>query len=142
MNTVSAVKLTTSVDSLPTVRQPSLAKETNSVGDLDSVVAPNKRLEEKGAADSQAVTLESAVASESQSATLESAVARMNDHIQNLQRNLQFTVDEESGKDVVTVVDSETDEVIRQIPSEEALELARRLHENEEEGFPLFRSFA
>ena len=72
-----------------------------------------------------------------QAENLQVAVSQINDYVQNLQRNLQFTVDEESGKDVVTVIDSQSEEVIRQIPSEEALELARRLATNKEEGVQL-----
>jgi len=69
-----------------------------------------------------------------QAGNLQVAVSQINDYVQNLQRNLQFTVDEASGKDVVTIIDSESKEVIRQLPSEEALELARRLAENRENG--------
>lgn len=74
---------------------------------------------------------------EKQAENLQGAVSQINDYVQNLQRNLQFTVDEVTGKDVVTVIDSESKEVIRQIPSEEALELARRLAENKEDGVQL-----
>ena len=42
-------------------------------------------------------------------------------------RNLQFTVDEDTGIDVVKVIDTETEEVIRQFPSEEVLAIARAL---------------
>ncbi len=72
-----------------------------------------------------------------QAGNLQVAVSQINDYVQNLQRNLQFTVDEESGKDVVTVIDSESKEVIRQLPSEEALVLARRLAANKDEGVHL-----
>lgn len=41
--------------------------------------------------------------------------------------NLQFTVDEETGMNVVKVVDTETKEVIRQMPSEEVLVIAKVL---------------
>ncbi len=41
-----------------------------------------------------------------------------------LDRELAFRVDEATGKTVVTVLDSETKEVIRQIPSEELVRLA------------------
>jgi len=75
--------------------------------------------------------------SEKQAEKLHVAVGQINDYVQNLQRNLQFTVDEVTGKDVVTVIDSESKEVIRQLPSEEALELARRLAENKENGVQL-----
>lgn len=42
-------------------------------------------------------------------------------------RNLQFSIDEGSGRTVVKVVDSNTKEVIRQIPSEEILAIAESL---------------
>jgi len=48
---------------------------------------------------------------------------------QQMDRNLQFHVDEGTGKTVVTVLDRETEEVIRQIPSEELLSVAQRLKE-------------
>ena len=74
--------------------------------------------------------------------SLESAVKNINDYVQNLQRSLQFTVDEISGKDVVTVLDKETDEIIRQYPSEEVLEIARRLRQDKDEAISLFNSQA
>jgi flagellar protein FlaG len=42
-------------------------------------------------------------------------------------QSLQFSIDEATGKTVVRVVDSATQEVIRQIPSEEVLAIARAL---------------
>ncbi len=63
----------------------------------------------------------------SASANLEQALQDLSGYVQNVQRNLQFDVDDASGHTVIRVVDSETDEVIRQIPSEEVLALARHL---------------
>ncbi|RJQ46666.1 MAG: flagellar protein FlaG [Gammaproteobacteria bacterium] len=59
------------------------------------------------------------------------AVSSLNDYVQNLRRDLHFTVDEDTGRTVIKVIDSETDEVIRQIPVEEALNLARYLEHNQ-----------
>jgi flagellar protein FlaG len=42
-------------------------------------------------------------------------------------RNLQFSVDQETGRTVVTVRDSSTGEIIRQIPDAEALRIAQSL---------------
>lgn len=42
-------------------------------------------------------------------------------------QNLQFSMDKSSGKTVVRVVDTSTQEVIRQIPSEEVLQMAQEL---------------
>lgn len=47
---------------------------------------------------------------------------------------LEFKVDEESGRTVITVYHPKTEEVIRQIPPEQALKLAQLLREQQEEG--------
>jgi len=48
---------------------------------------------------------------------------------QNIQRGLRFQVDDITGDTVISVVDRDTDETIRQIPPEELLTLSRRLKE-------------
>jgi flagellar protein FlaG len=63
----------------------------------------------------------------SASANLEQALQDLNGYVQTVQRNLQFDVDDTSGHTIIRVVDSKTEEVIRQIPSEEVLALARHL---------------
>jgi flagellar protein FlaG len=60
-------------------------------------------------------------------ADLEQAVSALNSKVQAVQRDLNFSIDEDSGRTIVKVVDSTTDEIIRQIPSEEVLALARNL---------------
>ncbi len=60
---------------------------------------------------------------------LQEAVASVESFTQNIRRDLKFSLDDESGKVVVKVTDSKTGEVIRQMPSEEALRLAQRLEE-------------
>lgn len=47
--------------------------------------------------------------------------------IQTFSRNLEFSVDDTTGKTVVKVLDKETGDMIRQIPSQEALDIARVL---------------
>ena len=56
---------------------------------------------------------------------IEETVSEIGDFVQNIQRNLQFTVDDNSGETIIKVTDRETDDVIRQIPSEEVLKLQR-----------------
>ena len=60
---------------------------------------------------------------------LEKAVSDINSYVQNLQRDLQFKVDTDLGRTIVSVLDSETKEVIRQIPSEDAIKRAHFLQE-------------
>ncbi|MCA3141251.1 MAG: flagellar protein FlaG [Rhodocyclaceae bacterium] len=43
--------------------------------------------------------------------------------------SLKFTVDDKTGTVVVRVVDTETDQLIRQIPSEEMLAIARNMEQ-------------
>jgi flagellar protein FlaG len=62
---------------------------------------------------------------------LEQAVAQLNDYVQNSERKLEFSMDDDSGKTVVRVYDANSDELIRQMPNEEALELAQRLSQEE-----------
>ena len=68
---------------------------------------------------------------EQQQNEVQEAVAKLNDYIQSVQRDLEFNLDDDSGRVVVTVVDRNTNETIRQIPDEMALKLARNLQSEE-----------
>ena len=46
---------------------------------------------------------------------------KLNDSMKQEQRSLQFSVDDASGRMVIKVTDTETNEVIRQIPPEQVL---------------------
>jgi flagellar protein FlaG len=60
---------------------------------------------------------------------IEAAVATIQDFAQSVSRSLNFSLEEASGRVVVKVTDSGSGDVIRQIPSEEALQLAENLSE-------------
>lgn len=60
---------------------------------------------------------------------LEEAVDSMQNSVREMQRNLSFAIDESSGRTVVEVRDASSGEVIRQLPSEQALKLAESLDE-------------
>ncbi|SOB74681.1 flagellar protein FlaG [Marinobacter sp. LV10R510-11A] len=62
---------------------------------------------------------------------LDEAVSQLNDYVQNVQRDLQFEMDNDLGQTIVRVVDQQTQEVIRQIPDELALRLAEKLQQDE-----------
>jgi flagellar protein FlaG len=47
--------------------------------------------------------------------------------VNKLAPELAFSVDEDTGRSIITLTDRNTDEVIRQIPSEEALALTRAM---------------
>lgn len=57
------------------------------------------------------------------------AVDNIQEFVQSVRRDLNFSLDDSSGRVVVKVTDSSSGDVIRQIPSEEALKLAESLSE-------------
>ncbi len=62
---------------------------------------------------------------------LSSAVDNLNEYVQTIRRELEFSIDENSGRTVIKVLDAETKEVIRQIPPEEVVSLSRNLGKQE-----------
>jgi Uncharacterized flagellar protein FlaG len=60
---------------------------------------------------------------------LKMAVQEIEKFVQSVKRNLEFSIDEPSGKVIVKVIASDSGEVIRQIPNEEVLKLANSLND-------------
>lgn len=62
---------------------------------------------------------------------IDRAVSDINAFVQKVNRELQFSLEEELplGRAVIRVIDADTDEVIREIPSKEVLAIAERLSE-------------
>jgi len=58
---------------------------------------------------------------------LREIVTQLNESVQQIQRDLLFSVDDSSGRTIVRVVNSETEEVVRQMPTEEVLRISRNL---------------
>lgn len=55
------------------------------------------------------------------------ALGEVEKAIVSVARNLQFSIDKETGKTIITVVDAVTKEVIRQIPGEEIVAIAKAI---------------
>jgi len=60
---------------------------------------------------------------------IETVVDDLNEFVQSAQRQLEFFVDKESGKTVVRVIDTDTGDTIRNIPSDEVLNMQKHLKE-------------
>lgn len=58
---------------------------------------------------------------------LEEALTKIQKAVGPVAQNLLFSIDEDTGKTVIKVVDSSTKETIRQIPSEEVLSIVKAL---------------
>ena len=109
---------------------------SNDVGTLKSVLspaaqsspaAPAGRVGQELQANGNPDALRKAEPAEQE--PLENVVSNLNQLVRDLHRELQFSVDEDSGDTVIKVIDSKTDEVLRQIPSEEVMRLRQRLEE-------------
>lgn len=62
---------------------------------------------------------------------LSELVEELSDLVQSVRRELKFSVDEDSGRTVIRVIDSVTGELVRQIPPEEVLTLVGRFREDQ-----------
>jgi len=100
--------------------RPIPANESAAVQDLARVVASSTQTSsmERDAAD-QNVSPEE----------LKRVVVQANAFIQSVQRNLEFSVDQDTHTMVMKVVDRDSGEVVRQIPPEQALSMLKQLNE-------------
>jgi flagellar protein FlaG len=58
---------------------------------------------------------------------IESVTRQIDSFLRSMNKSLQFRLDESTGRMIVSICDSETGEVIRQVPGEEALRIAQSL---------------
>jgi flagellar protein FlaG len=93
-------------------------------------------LERKSSADLQAAKVATAATEgadavkdqpEQDQQQLPEALKRINTVLQIRAPGLEFSVDDDSARAIVKVIDTNTNEVIRQMPSKEALEIAKAL---------------
>ena len=107
------------------------------MGSLDSragvgAVTPATRTNEAGTAAARqpmAETQKNESRTEPEREQVLAAVEEMQNFVAAAQHNIQFQLDDESGRMLVKVTERDSGEVIRQIPSEEAVRLAENLSE-------------
>ena len=83
-----------------------------------------------GIQSSEAAKNDASSVSGSENVTVDTAVASMNEYVQSIERDLHFSVDAELSRTVIKVIDSGSGDVIRQIPEDVFLELARNLKQD------------
>ncbi|GAA6168600.1 flagellar protein FlaG [Sessilibacter corallicola] len=97
-------------------RKTDLNAERSSANPVSSQTA-TPEIEDREADDSQPVE------------RIESVVSNLNEFAQSIRRDLSFNLQNDTGRVIVEVTDSQTGELIRKIPSEEALKIAERISE-------------
>ncbi|MBZ0333233.1 flagellar protein FlaG [Marinobacter sp. AL4B] len=125
------LKLVRSGATAPAKAMSSSQAEGGNAPDLVSPIAGNRQIQNVGVANEASKAEKLKQANDEQQQDLGQAVSQLNDFVQNVQRDLQFEVDNESGQTIVKVVDQSTQEVIRQMPNEVALRLAEKLQQDE-----------
>ena len=111
-----------------TINQAMLQSGTRPMADGGQILQPVRKAEQVTV---EAVTQpsRSEASSAGPDAPPREVMARIAESLELLSKssNLQFAVDDELGRVVIKVIDAETKEVIKQFPSEDALELAKSL---------------
>jgi len=78
----------------------------------------------------QRATLDNPVFAPAQPVTQEAvaaAVQSANAYVQSVSSSLQFSLDQDTGRTVVKMIDTQTEEVLRQFPSEEMLAISKSI---------------
>ena len=105
--------------------KPTDAKPANAMSDVGQL--RKESVDDVASSSAASVVQKQAESDENeQRAELNEALER----ISLLDRRLSFSVDESSGKSVFIIRDAQTSEVLKQFPSEEMLNVARRLEEH------------
>lgn len=105
---------------------PPLARDLSNAQKSKANAGEEARLDKKSEESAEEKLSEAKVTSLDEARKL---VDEGNKILSNVQRNLQFKVDDSTDRVVMSIVDKKTGEVIRQIPSEEVLALAQRMQE-------------
>jgi len=131
----AAIDTTKAQSQLPSQEQESShalarAKTVNKLqdGNTINVIEQSTKAQELAKLEEAEQATESDQAKESPE-EMEEVAAKLSDMMAMLRKGLTFKVDDSLGTQVVSVLDIDTGELIRQIPNEEALELAIKLHE-------------
>ncbi len=128
--TASPVKIQQRFNLDRVVSQPDMRPKTSAIEFSNSVMGKKglSKIEGQPAEEKKlASELLDAKTKEAENKELDKKIAQLNDYTQKINREIRFSVDEETDRTVIKVIDSETDEVIRQIPSEEILRIAESL---------------
>jgi flagellar protein FlaG len=111
--TVSSEKSLQVKDS-PTSLQPSVEVQADKVGTEAVTKVKDAEQQNKGLVTSE---------------QLEKVAQKLQDFVGEMNKGLEFSVDKDSGRDVIKVIDKNSGDLIKQYPTEEVLDLVAKLSE-------------
>lgn len=109
------------VESVSTLKTPELANNKDYEAEINKEQLHNDNKKDTFVDESQRIKMDESKIIQ----TIESA----NDEIQIYNRSLKFSIHEKTKEIMVKVIDTETEEVIREIPPEEILDMVAKLWE-------------
>lgn len=116
LNQITGTAQATTFSTLPTARG-SVAIDSNAPASTPPV-------ENKEVAVAKQVTAPSASVKDD---ALDKAVSDINKFLKPINSSIEFSIDQESGRTLVKVIDTDTKDVLRQFPSKEALAISQEL---------------
>jgi flagellar protein FlaG len=102
--------------------------ENSRVQQQSKVIVADKVVARQGLSENEQSVPLAKESSQPSSQQLEQAAENLNQHVQSLKRDLHFSVNEDTGETVITVVDSQSQKMIRTIPSEEFVSMSQQLN--------------
>lgn len=117
--------------------QESVVKTANLLSSSPQVQIPKQEAKVKAEADGIVILggnilpQDTHKTAEAKSIEVNDAVSKLNEYVQRTQRDLDFRLDEDSGRTVISVYDRKSEQLVRQIPDEVALEMAKKLNSEE-----------
>jgi len=108
------------------------AANTEQKSDVNSLAKTDEKKENEIAKVEQVIQQKSENVNNSQPLNgeqLEKVAQQLQDFVGELNRNLEFSVDKDSGRDVIKVFDRGTGDLLKQFPSEEVLTLVSKISE-------------
>jgi flagellar protein FlaG len=121
-----------SIDAIQTASNSPLRNQTDAVQPVRAEAAQENSVkpeEVQPVEQAQAQAQELRQDQQAERQRLEEMARNLQEFVQSFNKSLSFKVDDASGRDVITVTDKVSGELLRQIPSEEMLKLAVRLSE-------------
>jgi flagellar protein FlaG len=116
LNQITGTAQATTFSTLPAARG-SVAIDSNTPASTPPV-------ENKEVAAAKQVTAPSASVKDD---ALDKAVSDINKFLKPINSSIEFSIDQESGRTLVKVIDTDTKDVLRQFPSKEALAISQEL---------------
>jgi flagellar protein FlaG len=103
--------------------------DTSRVQQQKAVIEADRTVARQGLSVNEQSVPSAKESSQPSSQQLEKAATSLNKHVQSLKRDLHFSVDDDTGETIIRVVDSESQRMIRTIPSDEFISMSQQLNQ-------------